>query len=82
LLRKHIAHLTSVLAEDDSGEVQAQLDDRLEVFAAGEISHASEAVSSLWRTLVQSGDIVRDTGMNVNRRSFLLLLEHPILIVV
>lgn len=55
ILEMHVESLASILTGVDSGEVQDQLDEQLQAFAEGEISHASEAFSSLWETLAQSG---------------------------
>lgn len=51
MLGIHVKNLASVLTETDSGQLQDRLDERLRAFADGEIDHASEAFSSLWRTL-------------------------------
>ena len=55
ILQIHVENLASILTGVDSGEVQDQLDEQLQVFVEGEIGHASEAFSSLWETLAQSG---------------------------
>ena len=54
ILGMHVENLASVLIRANSEETQNQLDERLQAFAAGEIDHASEAFSSLWRVLAQS----------------------------
>jgi len=51
----HVENLASILTGDNSGEVQDELNERLQAFAEGEIDHASEAFSSLWRVLTSSG---------------------------
>ena len=53
ILGMHVKNLASVLIKANSEETQNQLDERLQAFAAGEIDHASDAFSSLWRVLVQ-----------------------------
>lgn len=55
ILGMHIENLASILTEVDSGEVQDQLDERLQAFSEGEIDHASDAFSSLWMRLTQNG---------------------------
>jgi len=52
----HVENLASVLTEVNSGELKDQLNGRLRAFAEGEIDHASDAFSSLWRILTNSGD--------------------------
>lgn len=54
ILGMHVENLAATLTEVDSGEVQDQLDERLQAFAEGKIDHASGAFSSLWKTLAQS----------------------------
>lgn len=51
----HVENLASILTGVNPGEVQYRLNERLQAFAEGEIDHASEAFSSLWRTLTHSG---------------------------
>lgn len=51
----HVENLASTLTEADSGEVEDRLDERLRAFAEGQIDYASEAFSSLWKILTQSG---------------------------
>ena len=51
----HVENLASVLTEVHSGELKDQLDERLRAFVEGEIDHASEAFSSLWRALTDGG---------------------------
>ena len=53
ILGMHVENLASVLIKANSEETQNQLDERLQAFAAGEIDHASDAFSSLWRVLAQ-----------------------------
>lgn len=55
ILEIHVENLTSILTEVDSGEVSDQLDERVQAFGEGEIDHASDAFSSLWKALTQSG---------------------------
>ena len=55
MLGIHVKNLASVLTRVDSGQLQDQLDERLRAFADGEIDHASEAFSSLWKTLTTDG---------------------------
>ena len=54
ILGMHVENLASILIKAKSEETQNQLDERLQAFAAGEIDHASDAFSSLWRVLAQS----------------------------
>jgi len=51
----HVENLASVLTKVDSGKLKDQLNERLRAFVEGEIDHASEAFSSLWRTLTDGG---------------------------
>ena len=62
----HVENLASVLTEVDSGGLEDQLNERLQAFAEGEIDHASETFSSLWRTLTRSGggETSRDNHQN------------------
>ena len=53
ILVMYVDNLGSALAKDGSGEVRSHLDERLRAFAKGEIDHASEAIASLWRALIQ-----------------------------
>ena len=55
MLGIYVKNLVSVLTKTDSGQLQDRLDERLRAFADGEIDHASEAFSSLWRTLTTNG---------------------------
>jgi len=69
----HVGNLASTLTKVDSGEIQDQLDERLQAFAEGEIDHASEAFSSLWKTLTHGGggtvETPRWTGLDFVRFS-------------
>jgi len=67
----HVENLASLLTEVDSGELQDQLNGRLQAFAEGEIDHASEAFSSLWRILTHSGG--GETSRDIRRNSVLFL---------
>ena len=58
----HVDNLSSILIKTDSGGVEGKLDERLQAFAKGEISHASEAFSSLWRILTQNEDTTGETA--------------------
>ena len=61
----HVENLASILTAVDSGGLEDQLNERLQAFAEGEIDHASEAFSSLWRILTNSGG--GETGRDVRR---------------
>ena len=67
ILELHVGNLTSILTEVGSGEVQDQLDERLRAFAEGEIDHASEAFSSLWKVLTssRSGEVFRPSSVRL-----------------
>lgn len=69
----HVENLASILTEVDSGEVQDQLDERLQAFSEGEIDHASDAFSSLWTRLTRDGGgkTPRCTGSSIVRLWFL-----------
>jgi len=78
----HVGNLASTLTKADSGEMQDQLDERLQAFAEGEIDHASEAFSSLWKAVTHSGGSTvstpRRTGLGFVRfqlfRGWLILI--------
>ncbi|KAF9642233.1 hypothetical protein BDM02DRAFT_3264538 [Thelephora ganbajun] len=75
ILRMHVENLASILIKVDSEEVQGQLNERLQAFSEGEIDHASEAFSSLWRTLTCGGgdrgdETTRNTRQDTERFSF------------
>ena len=65
----HVENLASALTEADSGELQDQLNERLQAFVEGEIGHASDAFSSLWRILTHSGG--GETSRDIRRNSVL-----------
>ena len=73
ILKMHVENLASTLIEVDSGELQDQLNERLQAFTEGEIDHASEAFSSLWKILTPSGggETTRDIRRNPVCFSFL-----------
>ena len=63
ILKIHVENLASILTKVDTVEVQDQLNERLQAFADGEIDHASEAFSSLWRTLTRNGGLEAGDGV-------------------
>ena len=65
----HVDNLASILTKADSGEAQDELDERLRGFAEGEIDHASEAFSSLWRTITRSRGPTCETARGVDLNS-------------
>ena len=80
ILGIHVENLASILTRVDLGEVLDQVDEQLQGFAEGEIGHASEAISSLWRTLTRGGgrNATCDTCSDTVR--VLILLESLTLI--
>lgn len=55
ILKIYVENLASILTGADPGELQDQLDERLQALTEGEIDHASEAFLSLWRNLTHGG---------------------------
>lgn len=85
ILRIHVENLASILTQVDSVEVQDQLNKQLQAFAEGEIDHASEAFSSLWRTLTHGRDTKAGAKKNpyrVRSRSSRRTIDPDICIVV
>ena len=76
----HAENLATILTGFNSGEAQDRLDEQLRYFAEGEIGHASEAFSSLWRTLIQGRGrkTTCDTRLNTVHLSTLRVIDSNI----